>query len=179
MTPFHALPAWVRRVSTRLSRTEIIRQTDFFERKSPEIGRWWERGSRTSARARPNRTRAPRGCESHGSRTGWPRPPAHRPAPVLRTGRACSQPHRGVSRWGSWLVLACSTAQRCTPRLAAYLYAHGQWYVAWSRLARSSRRAGPLGLGLVGPNPVLVHVFGAAVCSTEHSRWPPVASQRR
>ena len=120
---------------------------DFYESESPENGRWWARGSRASARARPNRTRAPRGCESHGSRAGWPRPSAHRPAPVLRTGRACSQPHRGVSRWGSWLVLACSTAQRCTPRLAAYLYAFGQWYAAWSHLARSSRSVGPWALG--------------------------------
>ena len=45
--------------------------------------------------------------------------------------------------WGSWQVLASSWAPRCTAWPAAYLYALGQWYAAWSRLARSSRTAGP------------------------------------
>ena len=58
-------------------------------------------------------------------------------------------------------------------RAAADLYALGQWSAAWSRLARSPRVAGPLGLGLVVPHPELGHVFSTAVCSSEHGGLPP------
>ena len=58
-------------------------------------------------------------------------------------------------------------------RSAADLYALGQWSAAWSRLARSPRVVGPLGLSLVVPHSELVHVFSMAVCSSEHS-WQPL-----
>ena len=80
-----------------------------------------------------------------------------------------SLPHSGlqmVELAECWLAPRPSAV--CS-RPAADLYAFGQWSVAWSRLARSPRVVGPLGLGLVVPHSELVHVLSMAVCSSEHS----------
>ena len=52
----------------RETRSDCSHGAHFLERESPEAGRWWERGSRASARARPNQPRAQRGGVIFGSR---------------------------------------------------------------------------------------------------------------
>ena len=136
-------------------RCHSFADSNFFERKSPEVGRWWERGSRTSARARPNRTRAPRGCESHGSRAAWFHGP--RPTGLLRCSALGGPAHNrtgvpadGEAGW-CWPAARPSVARLGRQHTSMPL---GSGMLPGPALRAHRARQDHRALGLVAPFPV-------------------------
>ena len=88
--------------------------------------------------------------------------------------RLLTQPHRCLQMVDAGRCWPAPQPSAARSRLAADLYALGQWSAAWSHLARSPRSVGPVSSGLGCTWPTGSKCESAGGCSEEHCWLQPV-----